>query len=156
MGERVGGEVEAINRRREDLFRAFNAADADSFVASVADDVVWMGHSGPPPTIGKEAVQSFYKEFFERGPFIPHVRGSSDEVVVSGNWAFDRGTWFITRTYKRGFRRERLESCHVMIWRRPPDGKWKLALLIWNGAPAPVKAPKASRTRRRREGSRLR
>ena len=73
-GERVGGDVEAINRSREDLFRAFNAADAESFVASVADDVVWMSHSGPPPTIGKEAVQSFYKEFFERGLFIPHVR----------------------------------------------------------------------------------
>lgn len=156
MGERVGGDVEAINRSREGLFRAFNAADAESFVASVADDVVWMSHSGPPPTIGKEAVRSSYKEFFERGPFVPHVRGSSDEVVVSGDWAFDRGTWFITRTYKRGFRRERLESCHVMIWRRPPGGAWKLARLIWNGAPGPVKAPTTGSSRSGRGSKRCR
>lgn len=42
MGEQVGVDVEAINRSREDLFRAFNAADVDGLMAPVADDVVGM------------------------------------------------------------------------------------------------------------------
>ena len=58
MSERVGDHVGAINRNQENLFRVFNAADADGFVAPIADDVVWMSHSGAPPTVGKEAVRS--------------------------------------------------------------------------------------------------
>lgn len=149
MGGRVDADVEAINRSREDLFRAFNAADVEGFMAPVADDAVWMGHSGPPPTVGKEAVRSTYKAFFERGPFIPKLTCSSDEVVVSGDWAFDRGTWLVTRTYKRGVRQERLESCYVMIWRRPPQGTWKLARFIWNGTPIPVRPRTGDGSRRK-------
>ncbi len=74
---------------------------------------------------------------------------SNDEVIVSGDWAFDRGTWKVIRTYRRDLRRERLKSCYVMMWRRQPDGAWKLARLIWNGAAVPIKAGKMGRIRRR-------
>jgi len=147
-------EVEAIHRTREALFRAFNATDLDGFMAPLADDVVLMGHGGPPALVGKEAVRSNYKEFFERGAFIPYLTVSSDEVVVSGDWAFDRGIWVVIRTYKRGVRRERLKSCYVMIWRRQPEGTWKLAREIWNGAPIPIKIRKAGKIRRRPKAKR--
>jgi len=148
---RADGDVEAISQARETLFGAFNATDLDNFMAAIADDVVFMTHGGPPSIVGKRAVRSSYKEFFERGPFIPNVTFSSDEVVLSGDWAFNRGTWVIIRTYKRSVRRERLESSYVMIWRRQPEGMWKLARLIWNGAPVPIKAQKTGRSLRKRK-----
>ncbi len=146
MGERhsqsrIGADVETINRERESISKAFNTTNLDAFLASVADDVVWMDHGGPPPTIGKETVRSNYKEFFERGPFIPKMTISSDEIVVSGEWAFDRGTWRIIRTYRRAARREVLESCYLMVWQRQPGNAWKLARFIWNGSPVPLKSP---------------
>ena len=145
---KVDAELEAIKRAHEALVKSFNATDLDGFMAPVADDVVWMTHGGPPPTVSKEVVRSVYKEFFERGPFIPKMTVSSDEVVVSGDWAFDRGTWVVIRTYKRSVRRERLESCYVMIWRRQPEGLWKLARFIWNGAAVPINARRKGRSRR--------
>lgn len=156
MDRRVELDVEAINRTRDGLFRAFNSADIDGFMAPVADDVVWMGHHGPPPTLGKEAVRSSYKAFFERGPFIPKMSWSCDEVIVAGDWALDRGTWAIIRTYKRDGRRERLESCYFMIWRRYREGHWKLARFIWNGTPVPLKARRHGRTRKKSKGKRRR
>lgn len=141
-------DIEVIKSARQAFVKAFNAADLDAFIAPIADDVVFMTHGGPPPVVGKEAVRSNYKEFFERGPFIPNMTVSSEEVVVSGDWAFDRGTWTVIRTYKRGVRRERLDSCYMMIWRRQPEDTWKLARQIWNGAAIPIKARKTSRSRR--------
>ncbi len=146
---RVDADVEAINRARESVFRAFNAADLDAFMAPMADDVVLMDHGGPPPTVGKEVVRSNYKEFFDEGPFIPNLTVSSDEVVVFGDWAFDRGTWVVIRTYKRSVRRERLGSCYIMVWRRQSPGTWNLARIIWNGAPVPIKAGRMGRIRRK-------
>lgn len=129
---RNDADVKAINRGREAFFTAFNATDLDAFMAPVADDAVFMDHGGPPPLVGKEAVRSNYKAFFER--MTPNLTPSSDEVVVSGDWAFDRGTWVSIKSDKRGVPQERLESCYVMIWRRPPEGGWKLTRSIWNGA----------------------
>ena len=139
IAKQIGRDVDAVNRSREELFRSFNAADADGVTAPLADDVVWMGHLGPRALVGKEAVRTSYREFFENGPFVPQLIASSEEVVVSGDWAFDQGTWRIVRTYKQEVRQERLDSCYVMIWRRSPDSAWKLACFIWNGAPVPAK-----------------
>lgn len=130
--------MEAINRGRGALVKALNATDLDAFMVPVADDVVWMSHGGPPADVGKETVRSAYKAFFEERT--PNLAVSSDEVVVSGDWAFDRGTWVSIKSDKRGVPRERLESCYVMIWRRQLEGDWKIARSIWNGADVPFKA----------------
>ncbi len=149
---RSDADAEAINRGREALFKSFNATDLDAFLAPVADDVVLMNHGGPPPVVGKGAVRSAYEGFFKE--MTPNLSPSSDEVVVSGDWAFDRGTWVSIKSDKRGVARERLESCYVMIWRRHPEGAWKLARLIWNGSDVPLKARKAGESRRGAKGMR--
>ena len=143
---RVDADVEAINQTRGSIFRAFNRTDLDAFIKPMADDVVVMSHGGPPALVGKEAVRSDYKEFFVKGPFTPNLTISSDEVVVSGDWAFDRGTWVVIRTYERDAHLERLDSCYIMIWRLQPAGTWKLARIIWNGAPVSIRARKMDKS----------
>lgn len=147
VGVRAGSDadVEAINQGRETLFRAFNATNLDAFVARVADDVVVMGHGGPPPLVGKEAVRSNYKAFFEQ--MTPNLTPSSAEIVVSRDWAFDRGTWVSIKSDKRGVPRQRLKSCYVMIWRREPAGGWKLARIIVNGADVSLTTRKTAEIR---------
>jgi len=141
---RVDPDIEVINESRESLFRAFNATDLDAFMRSMANDIVVMGQGGPPALVGEASVRSNYKEFFDNGPFIPNLTHSSDEVIVCGDWAFDRGTWRIMRTFKRVVRQELLNSCYIMIWHRQTTGTWKLARIIWNGTPVPVKADKTA------------
>ncbi len=154
LRSRVDADVEAITKARESMFRAFNAIDLEAFMALISDDVVLMSHGGPRALVGKEAVRSDYKEFFDKGPFTPNLTISSEEVVVSGDWAFDRGTWVVIRTYKRGARRERLDSCYIMIWRRQPAGTWELARIIWNGVPVPIRARKTHENRRKPKATR--
>lgn len=149
---RFEADVEAINRGREALFRAFNATDLDGFMGWVTDDAVVMDHGGPPPLVGKEAVRSNYKTFFER--MTPNLTATSDGIVVSGEWAFDRGTWISIKSDKRGVPQERLESCYVMIWRRPPEGGWKLARIVWNGADVALTTRKTAEIRRKPKGKR--
>ena len=144
VGGRVDPDIEGINETRESVFRAFNARDLDSFMRWMTDDVVVMGQGGPPALVGEASVRSNYKEFFDDGPFIPNLTHSSDEIIVCGDWAFDRGTWRIMRTYKQVVRQELLKSCYIMIWHRQPTGTWKLARIIWNGTPVPVKADKTA------------
>ena len=132
---RVDPDIEVINKTRESLFRGFNATDLDAFTKWMADDIVVMGQGGPPALVGEAAVRSSYKGFLDNGPFVPNLTLSSDEVTVCGDWAFDRGTWVVIRTYKRVARREVLKSCYVMIWRRQTTRTWKLARIIWNGTP---------------------
>ena len=138
---RVNPDIEVINKNRESLFRGFNATDLDAFTKWMADDIVVMGQGGPPALVGEAAVRSSYKEFFDNGPFIPNLTLSSDEVVVCGDWAFDRGTWVVVRTYKRAARQEVLKSCYIMIWCRQTR-TWKLARIIWNGTPLNIEAGK--------------
>ncbi len=150
-GRRRGdADVEAINRAREVFFRALNATDLDGFMAWVADDAVFMDHGGPPTLAGKEAIRSSYKSFFDR--MTPNLTPTSEEIVVSGDWAFDRGTWMSIKSDKRGIPQQRLESCYVMIWRRPPEGGWKLARSIWNGTDVPLKTRRTAKIRGKPKG----
>lgn len=149
---RFDADVEAIHRAREAFFRAFNATDLDGFTAWVTDDAVFMDHGGPPPLIGKEAIRSSYKSFFERTT--PNLTPASDEVVVAGELAFDRGTWMSIKSDKRGIPQQRLQSCYVMIWRRQPEGDWKLARSIWNGADVSLKTRRTAKIRKKPKGKR--
>jgi len=139
---RVNPDIEVITKTRDSLFRGFNTTDLDAFMRSMADDIVVMSQGGPPALVGEAAVRSSYKEFFDNGPFIPNLTLSSDEIIVYGDWAFDRGTWEVIRTYKRAAHQEVLRSCYVMIWRRQSTRTWKLARIIWNGTPVNIEAGK--------------
>lgn len=145
-------DAETINRNRKALFRALNATDLDALLAPLADDIVLMNHGGPPPVVGKRSVRSAYEVFFRETT--PNLSHSSNEVVVSGDWAFDWGTWVSIKSDKRGVPQERLESCYAMIWRRGPEGAWKLARFIWNGADVPLRARKAGESGMRPRGKR--
>ena len=112
-------DVEAINSVREALVAADNDSDLDALIAVFTDDVVFMLADEPTLT-GKEALRSWY--------FVgPGYEMSSDEVVVAGDWAFDRGSWSAHDDRGR----------YIVILQRQPDGSWKYSRVVGIGSPPP-------------------
>ena len=92
-------DVEAINHVREAHITALNDGDVNAWVAAFTDDGVQMPPNAPA-NLGRESIRAWSQAFF--APF--RVEGTLlvDEVQVSGDWAFERGTYTITLTPKAG------------------------------------------------------
>ena len=77
-----------LNRLREEFVAAENRGDADAMYSQLAPDVIVMAPNMPPmggPQLTPEALRSFFEMFSYDN------RYQSQEIVISGDWAFDRG-----------------------------------------------------------------
>ena len=90
-------DVEALHRVRETHDGAVNAGDLEAYLAVFAEDAVAMPPN-EPPVVGKEAFRAWAQVIF--GQFSYEETMSSEEVVVTGDWGFDRGTYTIRPTPK--------------------------------------------------------
>jgi uncharacterized protein (TIGR02246 family) len=122
-------DMSAIEALREKELAAFNAGDVQGFIDIVTDDVVFDAPDRPAAT-GKDAIRSLCEAVFER--IIYDATYQTDELVVEGNWAFDRGVWIENRTPKDGGEQIQVSCGMLQVYRRQTDGSWKLARSIWN------------------------
>jgi ketosteroid isomerase-like protein len=92
------------------------ARDHAAFVAMVAHDAVFF--NGPTPLHGQKAVGEFWKKFYA-GPTAPFSwEPDQVEVLASGELAASSGPVYNPEG--------KLISRFNSIWRREPDGKWKI------------------------------
>ena len=122
-------DVEAIDELREQGVAAINGKDVEAYLALVTDDAVLM----PPhesPAVGKEAIRSKFQALLD--PFTPEVTASSEEVVVAGDWAFERYSFNLKLTPTEAGEPIEDSGQGVQIYRRQADGSWKIAYDIWN------------------------
>jgi ketosteroid isomerase-like protein len=68
------------------------------------------------------------------GAFTVQVRYSGQDIVVFGDWAFDRGTYRYTLTPKSGGAPIPGTGKYLWLYRRHPDGSWKQSRVIWNSS----------------------
>ena len=122
-------DLAALARLRDALTDADNRADTGAFVAALAEDVVIMA-PGLPILAGLESCASFVTDVLASYPQ-RHVGETIDEVHVSGDLAFDRGT-FITDVFDPELGRQVREcGTALRIYRRDASG-WKLARVMWH------------------------
>ena len=127
-------DVKSIKAVNEKFLAAWNADDLDILVALLDDEAVIMP-PGEPAVIGKQACEAWIassKEAFSS----EHI-WSSDEIVVSADWAFSRGTSAGTNTPKAGGDPIQIDGKYIWLMKRQSDGSWKYARCIfnWNNAP---------------------
>jgi ketosteroid isomerase-like protein len=108
---------------------AENAGSVDQFRGFFADDLVMMGPNKPPVT-GGDSVAALMREFHDA--FAVQVGYNSQEIVVFGDWAFDRGTESYTLTPKAGGAPIRKSGNYLYVYHRQKDGSWKQSRVIWN------------------------
>ncbi len=122
-------DVEAINQLPATYAAALNAGDLDGIMAGFTDDAVRM----PPNAsaiIGKESIRSLLQTNLEQNTY--QLDNPPEEVQVSGDLAFARGTYTVTVTPKAGGESIQREGKYLVIFQKQPDGSWKAARDIWN------------------------
>lgn len=114
--------VAEIRRLTREFVAGFNTGDLDRMMRFYADDYVDVNLRHPRQT--KAERREYYRRLLERGEF--RVEVNPDEIVVSGEYGFARGTILLHPSDAGGQAQPR-ELRYVEIWRKFPDG-WKA---IW-------------------------
>ncbi|HUE84724.1 MAG TPA: DUF4440 domain-containing protein [Vicinamibacterales bacterium] len=120
---------EAIARIRETVQAAENAGRLDLMRLLFAEDIVIVA-PGFRPVTGAASAAEFMAGFFAQ--FDIDVSYASAEIVVMGEWAFDRGSARQTLRPKGGGPPIREDANYLWLYRRDPDGDWKHARVTWN------------------------
>ena len=119
-------DAETIRALHQEGADALNAGDAKAITALFAEDAVYMPQ-GAAALHGKEAIQGFYEQIVDD---FSGVSVSTDEVVVAGDWAFERGT--SAGTIATDEDPSEFTGKFLSIWQHQADGSWKVARAIWN------------------------
>ena len=122
-------DVEAINSLREEFITVHNTNDAARLAELYSDDAVLM-LPNEPARVGNQAVQSSFQGSFDQ--FTAELSLASDEVQVTADLAFDRGTYTIKLTPKSGGEVIEDNGKWIVILQKQPDGSWKIARDIGN------------------------
>ncbi len=126
----LDADVAAIQTLIDRATDVNNAGDITGWVELFADDMVYMPDGGPPVTT-RDALEGAAVSHFSR--YRPNLQSSTEEIQVLGDWAFARTTVSGTLT-PRGGNPIRVDRKEMAIYRRQPDGSWKVARLIGNSS----------------------
>ena len=121
---------EAISRASDEFVAAMKANDAEGLVSLYAANAVLM----PPndqAAQGSEAVQAWMQSFLDQFT-MEDFNISAEELVVTGDWAFRRGTFAMTFSPAAGGEQIEDAGKFIEIWQRQADGSWKIARDMWS------------------------
>jgi uncharacterized protein (TIGR02246 family) len=91
-------EEEAVHATLDEIVTAWNSGNVEGFLAAFTDDMVIDPPNGPAIS-GKEANRSVYLSRFENSTY--DVSIEVQELIVAGDWAFDRSVFAGTSTNKQ-------------------------------------------------------
>jgi uncharacterized protein (TIGR02246 family) len=118
--------IEALFSR---LMEADNAGDLEGVLNCYARDATLMPPDGPPVK-GIENIRPRYASLFEGSRLA--VTMTSEELEVSGDWAFSRGKTTGRIVPKDGSAPRSLRDKYLMILRRTEADGWRIAILMWS------------------------
>jgi ketosteroid isomerase-like protein len=120
---------QAIARIRDTVQSAENAGKVDPMRTSFADDLVIMA-PGFPAVVGAKAAADFMAGFFAQ--FDVEISYASAEIVVMGDWAFDRGSFRQTLRPKNGGPAVSEQGNYLWLYGRETGDVWKHIRVTWN------------------------
>ena len=116
--------------QQERVRTASLSGDIDPLVSLFTDDAIFM----PPndtTVYGKDEIRSWWEEYFDFFRVTSSVQ-TEREVTVAGDQAFDRAAFSATIVPKQHGARITDDIRSLIVWRREPDGSWKISHQIWN------------------------
>lgn len=119
-----------IRRKLEEFRNAWNAGDPEDLVRCYAEP--HMDLNAPQAVQTRGETRAALEKFFAL--FQSTLEVTSDEVIVAGEWALQRGEFVQTLTDRSGGQTRTLRRRYVEVLRRQPGGEW---LVAW-GMDAPL------------------
>lgn len=125
--------IENIKKITESIGQELTEGDLEGVLSLYADDAILMPPN-QPAIEGKEAFRLWQTAAFERSNSEMSI--ISEEIIVSGDWAFSRGvlTW-ASISKITGKKREGIGK-YILTFQRQTDGSWKAKHDIWNSTPS--------------------
>lgn len=135
MNDDAAAEAEIAEFNRQYL-AAINGGDIEALAALTTADHMMIASGGAPLT-GRAALVEAMTGAFERFDF--DESWAPEETVVSGDLAYQRGTFVVVATPKAGGEPSRTTGNFMRIYRREPapDGRWFMVRDMFIGADPP-------------------
>lgn len=113
---------------------AINGGDAAALGRLTTEDHMMIS-SGAAPMVGKQAMIDAMTRGFQTTRIEEHWM--PEETVISGDLAYQRGTFTVAATPKAGGETRKTSGNFLRIYRRLPDGTWNMVRDVFNSsAPA--------------------
>lgn len=121
---RIADEA-AIRQADADWAQWAMAKDLDKCMSQYEADAVAFA-PGMPAYIGKDNIRKFIAGLLASPHLHLEIHVARVDVARSGDLAMDRGTASATVTGKNG-KPATSSSAYVLVWKKQPDGSWKIA-----------------------------
>jgi uncharacterized protein (TIGR02246 family) len=133
-------DVAAIDTVRSDYAAAYNSGDVNKLITLYASDAVMM-QEHQPAVVGAENIRKALEGTMSQ--FTTSLTLRAEETKVTGDMAFDRGTFKLALTPKApGGAGMNENGKYLVLLQKGADGAWKLAREIGNTSdPMPMPAP---------------
>ena len=125
MPDTRAADEAAIRAGDAQFVKAAETHDVDLAMALYADDAVFIG-SGLPASVGKDNIRKVIQGLVSAPGLQVTVNTTSVTVARSGDLAMDQGTVDAKGTGKDG-KPVTNTSQYVLVWKKMPDGSWKIA-----------------------------
>jgi len=124
--------IAEFNRR---YVQAINDGDIGALSSLTTEDHIMIGPNRPP-LAGKAANIAVMTRAVER--FRIDETWTPVETVVAGDLAYQRGSFTVAATPKAGGATSRTSGNFLRIYRRQPDGSWRMTRDMFNSDPPPT------------------
>jgi uncharacterized protein (TIGR02246 family) len=122
-------DLAAIKETLRKFAVAVNAGDFEGWISLWTDNGIQM-FPGAPARIGKEQIRAGMKPAFDQ--FILKMVITNEELRVSGDLGFARGTYKESMVPKAGGETWKYDGKCLTILERQADGSWKVARDCFN------------------------
>jgi uncharacterized protein (TIGR02246 family) len=131
LPDQAKADEAAVRRTIAGIEQQINQGDI-GFVNVFANDAVIIAPSAPD-IVGLDAIRKMYTDLMKQASMTVHF--STEEVAVTGDMAFEHGTYTLRIADKATGRvLQDAKNKHVHIFKRQPDGTWKTWRMMVNSA----------------------
>jgi len=123
-------DIEKIKNNDKIWDEAALSGDADYFVSQYTEDAIRMPPNEPVRK-GIDAIRDGHQSYHEQNKVI-ESKNISEEVIICGEWAIDRGTYTQKDVSKSGGEPNQGTGKYIVISKRQSDGQFKIYREIWN------------------------
>jgi ketosteroid isomerase-like protein len=117
---------------------AINDGDIATLASLTTEEHIMIA-PGRPPTVGKKANDEANGRAFTL--FDIDETWTPQETVIDGNLAYQRGTFTVEATPRAGGNTTRTSGTFLRIYRRQPDGSWRMTRDMFNSDQPPDRTP---------------